>query len=616
MVLVLVGRMTIKTFGADIRFATRKAIMRNLNSKTARKRFALGFLVSLISQSPQLALGELVESTIRDASAIVQAQATTQNGTANAPAAPTVVPDAEAPDTVTQETPGQDTVPGLDTVPSLDTVPGEEATGPDAVPEISDAFADPLNALSPDGGAQPLAPNPSLGAAATGLSSSLGTTAGSYSSAPTMMGDFFGSGISLAGSAEPVRISFFSPGTILSGSGSSAILAFDFGSGTPNDIFSTPGTGVDASGDTLVDRFSINEPIPPTDAPTSPGPGFVYQGGFATYTGSGANSNPVPLNGNFVNGDTWFITYKYALDAFGNGGTGVLLAGPDVASRRVKLSENFSPEVRDRCFINYNFFNDAFGGLGDVNRFVLGFERILVDDLVSIEVRLPMAGTLSSRQQVDRPGDRSYELGNATFIGKFVLLRTDRYLWTAGTGVTAPLADDARLLRGDQELLRIENEAVHLLPFLSVLHRYNSKTFFQAYTQFDVDTHGNPVLANLTGGPLTEIGTFTDSTIAHVDGSAHRVVYQNRRSSSLLKSVIANAELHYSGTLNGSDAVAGQGITIGNLKQNFNIVNATTGAHLVLSKNMVVSPGVSVPLRSGLDKQFDYEAILQLNYIR
>jgi len=53
-----------------------------------------------------------------------------------------------------------------------------------------------------------------------------------------------------------------------------------------------------------------------------------------------------------------------------------------------------------------------------------------------------------------------------------------------------------------------------------------------------------------------------------------------------------------------------------NLKKNFNVLNATMGAHLLVGKNVVITPGMSVPLRDGLDEQFDYEALLQVNYLR
>lgn len=564
--------------------------MIKLRTHTPAKRYALAALIGLSAGFVfEEASAELVNAPIYDANAVVAAQA--------------LVPQ----DAPTQSTPDGALAPAA---------PINQGT----TPPISEPFAnpqltDPLESQPPTGLTPPLsAPSAGLRTAGLGLSASLGTTSGSFSTAPTMMGDLFGGGVSIVGKPQTISTSAFLPGTIISGSGPTAVLAFDFGGGTPNDLFTASGTGVDVSGDLLFDQFQLLEPVPPTDAPTSPGPGFVYTGGVANYTGT-ATGGTQPIDGAFINNDIWHVQYDYLSSGIGSNPNGILIAGPDVATRRVKLSENFSPEVRDRCFFNYNFFNDAFGGIGDVSRYVLGLERVLVDDLVSLEVRIPMAGTLSSRQQVNTPGDRDFELGNTTLIGKAVLLRTDRFTLTGGTGITIPLADNARLLDGSNELLRIENEAVHMLPFLGLLHRFDRKTFFQAYTQADVDVQGNPVLANITGGPLQTIGRFNDSTLIHADISAHRVVYENRRSSSMLKGVIANAELHYTATVQGSDSVAGQGVVVENLKDNFNILNATVGAHFLVGNHFVVTPGMSVPLRDGLDEQFDYEAILQLNYL-
>ncbi len=565
--------------------------MRMIHATKVSKRWALALLIGAAMQVSNQAQGQLVDAEISDAGEVVQAQAA-------------VPQDQFAP-------------PGLPQPQPLTGVDGQ------TVPPISQPFADPLGnqlgnqsadnfAPPPLAGPAPIAPG--VGAAALGLSASLGTTAGSFSAAPTMIGDLFGGGVSIIGNIQDVRTEFFSAGTILTGSGNSSVIGFDFSGGTPNDIFNQSGTGQDISGDGDIDQFDILEPFPPTDAPTSPGPGFVFRGGTATYTNS--PSSQQAADGVFADGESWFISYSYGLDGVGDANGNVIIAGPDAASRRSKLSENFSPEVRDRCFFNYSFFNDTFGGLGDVSRYVLGFERVLIDDLVSVEVRLPMAGTFSSRQQISSNGSRDFELGNATIIGKVVLFRSDNFTLTGGSGITAPLADDARLLNGERELLRIENEAVHILPFLGLLRRYDAKTFFQTYTQFDVDVQGNPVLANFSGGQLQGIGRFTDSTLAHVDASVHRIVHQNRQPSAMLKGVVANAELHYTGTLQGSDRVAGEGIAVSNLKENFNILNATVGAHLLLGKHVVVTPGMSVPIRDGLDEQFDYEAILQVNYLR
>lgn len=447
-----------------------------------------------------------------------------------------------------------------------------------------------------------------------------GAAVGSFSAAPTIMGDFFGIGLSQFSGGQTQTFSEHASGTILSGvrGDPNAIIAFEFGLDTaPNDIFTDGqnGDAFDVSGDSIVDTFAIAEPLPGSDALTSPGQGFLFDGGTATYTA--VASSDTAANGAFANNEQWLIQYSYTQQLGGGTTAGTTvrpLPGPGVAARRVKLAENFSPEVRDRWFFNYNFFNDAFGGLGDVSRFTFGTERMLVEDLISIEARIPTAATYASTQELNDPEDRDFELGNITLIGKAILLRTRRFLWSSGVGVAFPTASDSRLRRGGQDLLVVENEAVHLLPFTGLLWRKDRNTSIQGYLQADVAANGDPVFGNLAGGPLPKLGVFNDSTLLHTDVAVNRVVYRNQYAG--LRQLILNAELHYTATLQDSDVVSNGSLTYTNLKNRFNIVNGTVGAHLVLANNLVVSPAFSVPLRDGLDEQFDYEAIVQLNYLR
>jgi hypothetical protein len=449
-----------------------------------------------------------------------------------------------------------------------------------------------------------------LDAAAFGLGASLasaGIQSGSFSAAPTMTGDLFGGGISQLFGTQRVDVPTQTlQGTILNGQppgSSSAILGFGIG-GPPTDIFTT-GLATGTNGDGFASEFAILEPVPPSNATTSPGPGFIFEGGTAVFLGPGA----------FVDGDDWNVQYSYARTIGGPGESPVILAGPDVATRRVKIAENFSPEVRDRAYMNYSYFNNTFGGLGDVNRWVLGLEKILVDDMVSVEFRLPMATTLGSRQDINSPGARNYELGNLTTILKVVMLRDAGSIWTAGMGVTAPLADDARLMQGTQTLLRIRNEAVNLMPFAAVLKRLNEDVAVQLYTQIDVDVNGNEISGNLAGGPLPVLGQLRDSTLMHIDASYHHVLLRQSRRE-MLREVIGNAELHYTGSLEKADVVRGNGLTITDLAERFDVVNATFSSHWVLGDNVVVTPGMSIPLTTGTNRQFNFEAILQLNYLR
>lgn len=356
-------------------------------------------------------------------------------------------------------------------------------------------------------------------------------------------------------------------------------------------------TGLDAAADLGMSAFALNSAL--TDAGV----------------GQGSYSAAPNMTGDLFGMGSAYVFGIDSLPPNEGGPQPIVLAGPGAAMRRVKLSENFSPEVRNRCFMTYNYFNNAAGRLGDVNRWTLGFERILYDDVVSFEVRQPMAATLSSTQLTSAPGDRGYELGDMALIGKAVLHRDQRWIWTAGLGVTAPLADDAKLVENGETVLRIRNQAVHLLPFTAWLYRYDNDNLFQFNSQLDIDVNGNPISGNLfPSGPRDE-GRYTDASLVHLDFSYHRILARNRQQA-WVRDWIGNAELHYTGSLEDSPVFEGDGFTVTNLARRFNVVNATFSNHLVLRNNWVVTPGISVPLQNGTDRQFNFEATLQLNYLR
>jgi hypothetical protein len=430
-----------------------------------------------------------------------------------------------------------------------------------------------------------------------------------------MIGDFFGGGLSALSGAQSVLFSGYAPGINISpfgGPGSvNSQMAFEFGSDIIFDDVFTTGVGTDVAGGSGADTFSLLEPVPPSNAQTAPGPNFTFNGGTAVYTNNTTSTTAQP--GVYSDGQTWYLVYSYSSTI---GGTSLVpVPAPGMSARRVKISENFSPEVRDRVFANYNFFNDAYGGLGDVSRYLLGVEKVLVDGLISVEARLPMAGTYASTQDFERVGDRDFELGNPVVLAKAVLLRADNWLWTAGAGVGIPLAEDTRIRAGNRDIVVIENKTVRMLPFTALIIRPTRDSTLQGYVQVDQAVNGDPVYANLFGGSLPKLGTFTDSTLMHVDLAYTHSLYRNC-SAPLINQIIGAAELHYTGTVQESDLVSGNGLNYTNLKNNFNILNATAGMHFQLGNNLIVSPAMSVPLRDGLDEQYDYEAIVQINYLR
>ncbi len=488
-----------------------------------------------------------------------------------------------------------------------------------AVPEATAAAPPALDPPITTADTSPAPPtNNFAGLDASNFQSNFASTRSEFSSAPTIIGDFFGGGLAQVSMAINQTFQFDAIGS----GGLQPTFDRVPGGGFTPDILSD-GPGRDGSGDSFNDTFSIAEPLPPTDAPLTTTPGATFAGGTATYTGG---SGTAPIDGQYQSGDIWNIQYAFSLAAGNvNGGSGSRpIPSPGVAVRRIKISENFSPEVRNRFFVNYSFFNDTFGGLGDVSRFIVGTERVLIDDLVSLELRLPIAATYASEQEIAVGGispaaDRDMEIGNLGILGKLVLLRTQSLLWSTGLGIGTPTADDTLLTSRGQELIRIENQSVQILPFVGLLARLNREWTVQGYAQLDIDANGNPISANNNLfnpqlGQMQNIGRFNDSTLLHLDFAATRRLYQSRCQNASLASILGNAELHYTSTLQDSDLVAQNGVRYSNLQDRFDIVNATVGSHIVFNNGLVITPAMTVPLSTGLDEQFDYEATVQANF--
>ncbi len=496
--------------------------------------------------------------------------------------------------------------------------------------------ADPSN-ISGDvlpGLEQPLDPLPDFGGPTSGDFdpsqfdtdpgySDFGATQGSFSSTPTVIGDFFGGGFSGFQGTQTVTFAHLLPGNIQAGGspGSpNSIIAFEIGGDFPHDDIFTTGTGFDSSGNGAIDTFFLAEPLPTSDAPTSPGPGFVFDPSTATAVHSEGAANPLSQEESpvfYFDGDKWFVTYSYKGEVGGPGTAPIPVPGPGVSTRRVKVAENFSPAIRHRVYLNYSFFNDAFGGLGDISRYTLGVEKVMFEDLISVEFRLPTAATYGSTQTVGTREDRNFEIGNLTIIPKAVLSFDRNYMWSVGVGISVPTADDTRLRNGNgQDLLVVENESVHLLPFTGLLYRINEDISFQSYMQLDIAANGDPIRGNRINDTLPVIGKFNDSTLMHLDVAATRSIYRNQDpNSGWIQQALLNTELHYTATLQDSDVVSASGLRYTNMANHFNIVNATAGFHLLVNDKLVVTPAIAIPLRNGLDEQFDYEAMVQINYM-
>ena len=426
---------------------------------------------------------------------------------------------------------------------------------------------------------------------------------------PNVVGDFYGGGSGLATITVPRSFHTFGRTVIGMPTDPNSVLVFELDGTPPFNDFTTVGPGSDVTGDGNMDTFAMSEPVPPTDAPTSPGPNFTFDGGTVVYTNSPTETTA--QNGAFADDELWYASYSYT-------GTVEIPPGVGVAVRRIKIAENNSPIPRDRYYLDFKHFRDVKGGFGDVSRYTFGFEKTFSEGRFSFDTRLPFAATLDVDQFASGMGSnsglRSVESGNVTFILKQVFRETEQFLVSGGLGVAVPTGSDTRLFLSDgTPVLAVENKSVHVLPYLAGLWSPGERFYLQSFLQVDVAANGNPVRGNIAGGVLPQIGVVQDATLLFVDVSSGYWVYRDRTGSRLLRGLAGIAELHYNTTSQDADIVTAPGIDIRGLSSRFDVLNATFGFQTEIGEALTITTAMTFPLRNRDDRQFDNEIAVLAN---
>lgn len=430
------------------------------------------------------------------------------------------------------------------------------------------------------------------------MSGASGATAGAASAVPQVIGDQFGSSIGQTVIRTTVPYALTVAGYLID-DGDPLVYAYRAANGT-TDAFYSAGPISSAP-----PTYRMTEPLPPNDVPTAPGPTYVWNGGTVTYGGT----SPFPYDG-----ESWEAQYSFTetLVIEGPAGGGAVL-------RRLKIAENNSPLPRDRVYWTFNYFNDVNFGFGDVRRHTLGIEKTLCCGLMSLDVRVPLYSTLAADQNVDEQQVTETEFGNLTAIWKMLLHQGCRGALSAGVGLGAPTGRDTNLYRaGDQHILHLSNDAAHVMPFLGGLWTPREDWFCQGFLQLDIDANGNRAAGSYQGadetGRLPRLGRIQDATMLYADGVVGYWLYRNP-CGNVLTAVAPVAELHYASTLTDTDAVEGYGLTVTGGSRRFDILNLTLGTHLQFGDHLLVTPAMAIPLRTGDDEQFDYEATVQMNWL-
>lgn len=438
----------------------------------------------------------------------------------------------------------------------------------------------------------------------------------SLSTAPGMIGDFFGTGASSSNTGQIIGQAVFPEDTFLGG-------GFRYLDGV--SISEGFGTAIGVTSDR--DTYTI-APLPPGVIGNGSGTDAVLTGlvetNFAVTTIVDSGPFQATRTDEVVNTNIpGTVPGSYNVYNISRG-VGIVIPNPGssgAAVGRQKVTENTSPMPRDRVYVNYSYFANtplAAGGV-DVNRLTPGFEKTFFDGTSSIEVRFPFASTLDSDiTQGGLTGTDKTEFGNITAYFKTILLgggRRDNYAITGGLGMTLPTADDVRVFNtAGRELIAVDNEAVHLLPFVGGLYAPNDRWYAQGFLQFDFDTNGNPVFADTDSTSLRRIGRADDPAYVFVDVGVGYWLHRSRNRSSFIQGISPSLELHYNRSLAETDVVQSGLFQVGTKQDNIELLNGVFGTTVNCRNNLAFTAGYAFPIGSGLDQQFDGEFRLFANW--
>jgi len=295
------------------------------------------------------------------------------------------------------------------------------------------------------------------------------------------------------------------------------------------------------------------------------------------------------------------------------------------SGRRAKIAENNKALPMNRYYFMYHHFHNAldvlqtapgpFAQSHSVDRYTIGLERTFLDDLWSVDVRMPFAGAhqLSSAGFNVEGGS----VGDLTVALKRLLAVGENGSLAAGLGINTPTGSDVTGLAVTTNFT-VNNQAVHLAPYVGVLHVPNDQLFWHGFLQLDIPTSGNRVdFVDTTVPASGTIGTITDQTLLHVDLSAGYWLYR-AASASVVTGLALMAEFHYTTTLSDADVVtsptiAGNILQFGNTLGHVDVMNITAGVHTELFNNTTLRVSGVFPLQNNAERPFDAEVAVSVN---
>lgn len=295
----------------------------------------------------------------------------------------------------------------------------------------------------------------------------------------------------------------------------------------------------------------------------------------------------------------YVIRFDTALANAASGGLGSL-----------KLAEGGTVLPQDRAYFRYSYFdNVAFSSPRDgLSRFTPGFERTFFRGQMSLELRVPFATdamTDSTAEGTSLSNGSNAEWGNLQLYWKTLLSEGETHAISGGLGVSSPTASDIDVKLADgTPLLKVNNDAVRLQPFLGWLYLPSDRWFVQAFTQFDFATGNNAVQVSSLGSGLRTVGTYREPSYFFGDIAVGYWAYRNDHSRGLT-GVIPTVEVHQTSSLERAGVVTAGNLQVGNFRGSTSLTSAVVGSTLEFGQQTQLTFGYATPLGGGNDRQYD-----------
>jgi hypothetical protein len=375
--------------------------------------------------------------------------------------------------------------------------------------------------------------------------------------------------------------------------------------------------------------------------PTEPKPGAVAPEGPAAppwalaseigMAGGPASAAPYMIGDFFGGGGRFF-------GAGTLGGIQNVSVGEAGGARRFKIVEGNSPIPQDRLFFTFSHFVNPVVTIReqpvDLNVYTFGIEKTLFgDDLTSVEFRIPFNSGFDASQALDPAASLSgTEFGDLALAFKRVILRREHFLVSAGLALIFATGRDYSIVGEDPfsgsgvpvTLLSVQNEATHLQPFLGAAWRPNDRLSFLLFTQWDFDARGNTVFMR-DQGSLNEVGVFQEQSLWFIDFNVAYWLYRDP-CARWITGMAPILELHYATTMQNEDQVNGPLGTVG-LPPNVetpgppgtgphgrrDVLDLTAGLQFELGRCSSLTVAGVAPLKTGLDRDYAAEFVVQFN---